>query len=87
MRLHVRAFRSQHFIGSSLVLLLVLALPAWARGGAESPAHELAVRYSPVLVLAPQARACGSAEASRPTSVNILLGRPGVPSGIRAERS
>jgi hypothetical protein len=57
-----------------LVLLCVLALPAWARG-AESAARELAVRFSPVLSLEQQASPCGPGEAYRPTSVDIVLGR------------
>jgi hypothetical protein len=61
-------------IGASLALVVVLALPAWARG-AESAAQELAVKYSPVLSLEPQAKACGAGEAYRPTSVDIVLGR------------
>jgi hypothetical protein len=61
-------------IVASLALLLALVVPAWARG-AESAAQELASRYSPVLSLAPQAKACGSGEAYRPTTVEIVLGR------------
>jgi len=64
-------------IGVSVALLLALASPAGARG-AESAAQELAVRYSPVLELEPQAKACGSGEAYRPTSVDIVLGRQDV---------
>ena len=60
--------------GALLAMALVLVLPAWARG-AESPARKLAVKYSPVLSLEPQAETCGSGEAYRPTSVAIVLGR------------
>jgi hypothetical protein len=61
-------------IGASLALLLVLALPAWARA-AGSASQTLAARYSPVLALDPQTRPCGSGEAYRPTTVDIVLGR------------
>ena len=61
-------------IGASLVLLLALAVPAGARG-AESAAQQLAARYSPVLSLAPQSKACGPGEAYRPTTVDTVLGR------------
>jgi len=61
-------------IGALLAVMLVLALPAWARG-AESAAQKLAVTYSPVLSLEPQAKACGPGEAYRPTTVDIVLGR------------
>ena len=64
-------------IAASVALLLVLVLPTGARG-AESAAQELAARYSPVLELQPQAKACGSGEAYRPTSVDIVLGREDV---------
>ena len=64
----------QRLILASLALVLVLASPARARG-AESPAQELAAKYSPVLSLQPQAKACGSGEAYRPTTVDIVLGR------------
>ena len=60
--------------GAWLALVLALALPASARG-AESAAQELAARYSPVLELQPQSKACGPGEAYRPTSVDIVLGR------------
>jgi hypothetical protein len=33
------------------------------------------VKYSPVLSLQPQAKACGAGEAYRPTSVEVVLGR------------
>jgi hypothetical protein len=77
IRLHVRASGSQRLIVAWLALLLVLALPAWAQG-AQSAAQELAAKYSPVLSLAPQAKACGSGEAYRPTTVDIALGRQDV---------
>ena len=69
--------RFKWLIGAPLALLLVLALPAWA-GGAESAAQILAARYSPVLALEPQGRPCGSGEAYRPTTVDIVLGRQDV---------
>ena len=77
-------------IGGSVALLLVLALPAWARG-AESVAQQLAVKYSPVLSLEPQAKECGSGEAYRPTTVDIVLARQDVslrnPDGRLVERA
>ena len=70
------ASRFRRVIGASVALALALglAVPAWARG-AESAAQQLAARYSPVLSLAPQAKACGPGEAYRPTTVGIALGR------------
>jgi hypothetical protein len=38
----------------------------------------VAVTYSPVLSLQPHAEACGSGEAYRPTTVDIMLGRQNV---------
>ncbi len=60
-------------IGASLALLLLLALPSWARG--EESAQQLAATYSPVLSLAPQVKECGSGEPYRPTTVDIVLDR------------
>jgi hypothetical protein len=60
-----------------LAVALLLALPGLARGS-ESAAQQLAARYSPVLVLEPQAKPCGSGEAYRPTTVDIVLGRQDV---------
>jgi hypothetical protein len=57
-----------------LVVAVVLALPAWARG-AESAAQQLAAAYTPVLSLEPQPKPCGRGEAYRPTTVEIVLGR------------
>jgi len=62
------------WIGASLALALVLALPALAQG-AESAARELAVKYSLVLSLEPQAKACGTGEAYRPTTADVMLSR------------
>ncbi len=70
------AFRSRRLIGAVLAVAIGLALPAWAR--ADSAARMLAVKFAPVLSLEPQAKACGSGEAYRPTSVDIVLGRHGV---------
>jgi hypothetical protein len=64
-------------LGASIALMLILAFPTLARG-AESTAQELAAKYSPVLLLEPQAKPCGPGEAYRPTSVDIVLGRPDV---------
>ena len=57
--------------------MVILALPAPARGAEPAP-PELAATYSPVLALAPQPKACGSGEAYRPTTVDIVLGRQDV---------
>ena len=73
----VSASGSRCLSGALLAVALVLVLPAWARG-AESPARKLAVKYSRVLSLEPQAETCGSGEAYRPTSVAVVLGRPDV---------
>jgi hypothetical protein len=75
--LHVSGSGSQRLIGAVLAIVLVLALPAWARG-AESAAQRLAEMYSPLLSLEPQAKPCGSGEAYRPTTVDIVLGRQDV---------
>jgi len=73
----VRLSGYQRLIGAWLAVTLVLAMPAWAKG-AESASRELAAKYSPVLSLEPQAKECGSGEAYRPTSVDIVLGRQDV---------
>jgi hypothetical protein len=77
IRLHVSGSGPRRLLGASIAVVLILALPALARG-TESPAEKLAARYSPVLVLEPQAKACGPGEAYRPTSVDIVLGRQDV---------
>jgi hypothetical protein len=64
-------------IGALLAVGLVLVPAAGARG-AEPAAQELAAKYSPVLSLEPQEMACGPGEAYRPTTVDIVLSRPGV---------
>jgi hypothetical protein len=50
-------------------------LPAAAAG---SPAERLAAKYSPVIAFRQQAEPCGSGEAYRPTSVDLVLGNPHV---------
>ncbi len=52
-------------------------LPA-AAGAAASPSQELADRYSPALMVEPQARECGPGEAYRPINIDLVLGRAGV---------
>jgi hypothetical protein len=61
----------------AIVGTLLVSPPALAD---EPPpaAQELAAKYSPVLVLEPQAKPCGAGEAYRPTSVDIVLGRQDV---------
>jgi hypothetical protein len=53
------------------------ALAATARA-APSPAQELVDRYSPALMVEPQARECGPGEAYRPIDIDLVLGRTGV---------
>jgi ABC-type sugar transport system permease subunit len=68
------------FAGLAVVVaasLVALVAPVRAAAGAPA-AQQLAKRYSPVLVLEPQSRPCGSGEAYRPASVDIVLGRKGV---------
>ena len=59
----------------ALAVLVVAPVSAQASQSAE---QELAEKYSPVLSLESQQRQCGPGEAYRPTSVGIVLGRPGV---------
>jgi hypothetical protein len=61
----------------AVVLGLLVVAPAAARE-AESPEQQLAATYSPVLSLEPQQKPCGSGEAYRPTSVDVVLGREAV---------
>jgi hypothetical protein len=60
------------------IALVVLAVTPAAADGAQSLERQLAARYSPVLSLQPQATPCASGEPFRPTSVDIVLGRPAV---------
>jgi len=67
-----------HALALVVAASLVPAL-APSRAGAAPPAvRQLAERYSPLLMVEPQARPCGSGEAHRPANVDIVLGRPGV---------
>jgi hypothetical protein len=52
-----------------------LAIAPTASRAAPSPEAQLAAKYSPVLSLEPQRKPCGSGEAYRPTSVDVVLGR------------
>src|SRR5690349_148760 len=61
----------------ALVLAVLVTPPASARGP-QSAAQQLAARYSPVLSVEPQPKPCGSGEAYRPTTVDIVLGRGNV---------
>jgi hypothetical protein len=61
----------------ALALILLAAAPAAAQA-AQSSEQQLAAKYSPVLSLEPQPKPCGSGEAYRPTSVDIVLGRQAV---------
>ncbi|MGO9901135.1 MAG: hypothetical protein ACLP0J_15910, partial [Solirubrobacteraceae bacterium] len=64
---------------TAIVLALALAL-IFAASAAASPSVEqqLADRYTPALYLDAQQTPCGAGEAYRPTSVEIVLNRPGV---------
>jgi hypothetical protein len=75
---------------ATLVLTLLTAAPA-AAAGPQSAEQRLADNYAPVLSLEPQRKPCGPGEAYRPTSVDIVLGRPDVllrdPSATIAKRA
>jgi hypothetical protein len=58
----------------SLVRAVLMAGPARAQGP-PSAARQLAESYTPVLSLEPQPKPCGTGEAYRPTTVDIVLGR------------
>lgn len=60
---------------ASALGLAAFASPARA---AASAAQELAERYSPALMVEPQARVCGPGEAYRPIDIDLVLGRKGV---------
>ena len=59
---------------STLVVTVLVTAPAWAQVP-QSASQRLAATYSPVLSVQPQPKPCGSGEAYRPTSVDIVLGR------------
>jgi len=61
----------------TLALAVLVVAPACAQAS-QSAEQQLAEKYAPVLSLEPQQRQCGPGEAYRPTSVGIVLGRPGV---------
>jgi hypothetical protein len=58
---------------AALVAVLLIAQPARA-DESKSAEQQLAEKYAPVLVLEPQTEPCGSGEAYRPTTVDIVLG-------------
>jgi hypothetical protein len=62
---------------AALVAVLLIAQPARA-DESKSAEQQLAERYAPVLVLEPQKEPCGSGEAYRPTTVDIVLGNQDV---------
>jgi hypothetical protein len=67
--------------GATVLLAVALGLslaPPAAASSAGSPARQLAARYAPVLAVEPQPEPCGSGEAYRPTSVDVVLGRRSV---------
>jgi hypothetical protein len=57
--------------------LALSAVPLMA-AAAGSPAERLAAKYSPVIAFRQQEEPCGSGEAYRPTSVDLVLGNPEV---------
>jgi hypothetical protein len=73
-----RAARVLRLALGSCALTVLIAGPARAQGPQSAEQQLLAAKYSPVLSLDPQRTPCGSGEAYRPTSVDIVLGRQGV---------
>lgn len=59
---------------ASLIALCALSMQPAGAVGDVNAATTLADRYSPVIVVQPQAKACGPGEAYRPTTVDIILG-------------
>jgi hypothetical protein len=72
-----RARRLGRLVGVAVLLAGVLASAGPAHAS-QSAAEQLVESYSPVLSLATQQKPCGPGEAYRPTSVDIVLGRPDV---------
>jgi hypothetical protein len=70
----VRVITALRLALAVLVLTVLLAGPARAQRP-QSAARQLAETYSPLLSLEPQPKRCGSGEAYRPTTVDIVLGR------------
>ncbi|HEY7632584.1 MAG TPA: hypothetical protein VH817_17895 [Thermoleophilaceae bacterium] len=60
------------------IVLIAFGLMPSAALAAPSVEQQLAERYMPVLTLEPQEVGCGGGEAYRPTSVDVLLGKPDV---------
>jgi len=69
---------ASRLVPASVAIGLALSAAAPAAASAESSAQELANRYSPVVALRHQEQPCGSGEAYRPTSVDLVLGNPKV---------
>jgi hypothetical protein len=69
---------ASRLVPASVAIGLALSAAAPAAASAESSAQELANRYSPVVALRHQDQPCGSGEAYRPTSVDLVLGNPKV---------
>jgi hypothetical protein len=70
----VRVIRARRLWLGTLALAALAAAPASARKP-QSAAQQLAAAYSPVLSIEPQPQLCGSGEAYRPTTVDLVLGR------------
>jgi hypothetical protein len=73
----VRVITARRLALAILALTLLVAGPARAQGP-QSAERQLAETYSPVLSLEPQPKPCGTGEAYRPTTVDIVLGRKDV---------
>ena len=64
-------------IAAAVVAVVVVSADTTTNAAATS-AEELAARYAPVMMVQTQAEACGDGEPYRPTSVDAVLGQPGV---------
>ena len=60
------------------LVAVLLALAPSAAHAAQSAEQQLADKYAPILGFEPQQKPCAKGQPYRPTSVNIILGRPGV---------
>src|SRR6478735_5182719 len=69
---------ARRFVATCVALGIVLSAVPPSATAANSKAGRLAARYSPVVALRKQEEQCGSGEAYRPTSVDLVLGNPEV---------
>lgn len=65
---------ARRLVATCVVLGLTLSAAPPAAIATDSKAGELAARYSPVVAMRKQEEPCGSGEAYRPTSVDLVLG-------------